>query len=181
MHLHIDLPIHVFTAAAPTPVDAGVLMLVATAHRRKRHYYAAHPPLRLLLVSRCGPVDAFVPGVVVDALVGWDAGTPGFVLPANEARQHTKITLLRLLDDSPASADSLAAIVAKAPRSDRPGGYLPNAGRPPLSPHEPSTRHTIRLTGSMAQWLAVLGRGNLSAGVRRAARLAGFDRPEDEP
>jgi len=52
---------------------------------------------------------------VVDAQVGWDGGTPGFVREANEGRRHTKITIRRRIVGGQYDA-TLSAVLADAPR-----------------------------------------------------------------
>lgn len=47
------------------------------------------------------------------------------------------------------------------------GGKREGAGRPPLSPAEPTVRVTVTLPAALAARLKELGEGNASAGVRR--------------
>lgn len=53
------------------------------------------------------------------------------------------------------------------------GGARAGAGRPPIH-GERMVRRTITLPGSLAEQLAALGDGNLSAGIRRIAAQAGL-------
>ena len=80
--------------------------------------YLVHPNLLAIIVNRAWPTPFGITGLtgrVVDASVGWDAGTPGFVSPANEGRRHTKITIYRSLLGADGDT-TLATLLGKAPR-----------------------------------------------------------------
>ena len=77
------------------------------------YYCAAAPALAIVRVDGSDLVG--LAGCVVDAQVGWDGGTPGFVREANEGRQHTKVTFRRPVNGRQCDA-TLSAVLAKAPR-----------------------------------------------------------------
>lgn len=120
--LRIDPTIAILPNTAALPHDApGVLALYATgsqqmANSDSRRYYAALPPLRLLVVAR-NDIDlaALPPGTYVRALVGWDAGESPHTLPIHARQRHTKITIIALAA-SAAAAEPLSAIIALTPR-----------------------------------------------------------------
>ena len=185
MNLHLDISI-IVSPIRPDRADdlSGGLDLVQTGKQVvdgvARLYYAAHPPLRLLLVNRSGIdiTSLAASGATVNAVVGWDAGESPYTLPENAGKQHSKITIFHVLSESSSSQTSLITLLAGVPRSDRPGGVRPGAGRPALA-STPTRPYTVTLPTSLASWLIQVGQGNLSAGVREAARLAGYK--EDEP
>lgn len=141
----------------------------------QRYYYAAEAPWRILLVLRGAPIDAdlWTPSSIVNGLVGWDDGTAGFVLPDNERRRHTKLTLLA---DLPTAimlneVESLCHILFRAPRSDRRGGYRGTQGRPSLDQtgtHQACTT----LTGDQHAFVLDLGQGDVASGLRAAVQVA---------
>lgn len=138
-----------------------------------RYYYAAEPPLRILIVMRNGMALEDVPtGYYLKALVGWDDGT-AFVLPGDAGKQHTKLSVDLVLDDALiVRADvgliSLSSIVARAPRSDRPGGWRGGTpGRPPVAAGDRVEQHNITLPSQLWRRVEHAGVGNRSAGIRK--------------
>ena len=81
----------------------------------KRTYYI-HKDLLFLLVLRNNLTIRPVAGHTVDANVGWDAGTPGYVDNTNIGKRHSKITVYRLCREDPAETQ-LSVILADAPYS----------------------------------------------------------------
>ena len=86
----------------------------ATTQANGRWYYCSAPST-LAIVRVDGSDLASLAGQVVDAQVGWDGGTPGFVREANEGRRHTKITIRRRIVGGQYDA-TLSAVLADAPR-----------------------------------------------------------------
>jgi hypothetical protein len=140
-----------------------------------RYYYTALAPWRIVLVLRGDPLEslAWLGGTIVDALVGWDNGSPGFVLPENERRKHTKITLLGKAPSAifPEDVRMLSEIIFRSPRSDRRGGYRGTQGRRPL---DGAGTHQVRTTLTNEQYLYAmrLGDGDISKGLREAVTIA---------
>ena len=56
---------------------------------------------------------------VVDANVGWDAGTQGFVLEQDIGRRHTKIMVYRMMGFGERAERTLSQVLADAPMRDR--------------------------------------------------------------
>ena len=95
------------------PRAAG--MFTPTTQDGGRHYYVAVKPF--LAILRCDDSDlTFARGRVVDAQVGWDEGTPGFVREANVGRRHTKVTIRWVLGTNETAARDLLNVLANAPR-----------------------------------------------------------------
>jgi hypothetical protein len=171
--LKVDFPIN--------PIDGA---MVKTAERtvdgQRRYYYAGAGPHRILFVMRNGqPIEALdEPNTYVKALVGWDPGTADFVLPQHAGKQHTKVTVDLLLTLTPegaaefaraagAEVESLAHILANAPRSDKAGGARGVVGRKRLAGG--TQARTVTLTPEQWALAEQLGGGeNASAGIRRA-------------
>lgn len=80
-----------------------------------RMYYRTRSPVRAIVRVDCGDIET-LSGCVVDASIGWDAGTPGFVLPMFENMRHTKVTLRRVLPPSTAYDHWLSGILQDAPQ-----------------------------------------------------------------
>lgn len=147
----------------------------ATIDGERRYYYAAEAPWRILLVLRGAPIDSpvWAPSNIVRCLVGWDDGSAGFVLPENEKRRHTKVTLIAepptyiFLED----VKSLAHILFRSPRSDRRGGYRGTQGRRSL---DAAGTHQVCTTLTTEQWTFVrrLGAGDVALGLRTAVSQA---------
>ena len=93
---------------------AAVRRLRPTTQDNGRWYYCATAPA-LAIVRVDGSDLASLAGQVVDAQVGWDGGTPGFVREANEGRRHTKVTVRRRIAGRQYDA-TLSAVLADAPR-----------------------------------------------------------------
>lgn len=95
------------------PRAAG--MFTPTTQDGGRHYYVAQSPF--LAILRCDDTDlTFARGRVVDAQVGWDEGTPGFVREANRGCRHTKITIRRVLSVGQTYTKTLSQVLSAAPR-----------------------------------------------------------------
>lgn len=142
---------------------------------QRRWYYAAEPPWRIVLVLRGQPITAsfWVPSGIVHGLVGWEEGTPEFVLPANQGRRHTKLTLLA---EPPGviyidQVESLVHTLFRSPRSDRRGGYRGTQGRRTL---DIAGTHQVCTTLTTEQHAYVLdiGQGDVAVGVRLAVQQA---------
>lgn len=150
-------------------------MTTATIDGERRFYYAAEPPWRILLVLRGAPIDSpvWAPSNIVRCLVGWDDGSAGFVLPENERRRHTKVTMLA---DPPTAiflneVESLVHILFRSPRSDRRGGYRGTQGRRTL---DANGTHQVctTLTGDQHAFVLNLGNGDVAQGLRTAVQSA---------
>jgi hypothetical protein len=150
-------------------------MTTATIGGERRFYYAAEAPWRILLVLRGAPIDSpvWAPSNIVRCLVGWDDGSAGFVLPENERRRHTKVTMLA---DPPTAifleeVESLVHILFRSPRSDRRGGYRGTQGRRAL---DANGTHQVctTLTGDQHAYVLDLGQGDVAAGLRGAVSRA---------
>ena len=174
--------------AAVTSLPANELRLVRTGTQVvdgvERHYYAAEPPLRLLIVMRNGgPLNRVQRGSYLKALVGWDDGS-AYVLPGDEGKQHTKISVDMVLDSDLVRPDftldigetrvaieaatPFSTIVMRAPRSDHPGGWRTDMpGRPPVVAGDPVEAHNITLPSQLWRRVERAGGGNRSAGVRK--------------
>lgn len=85
-------------------------------HGDTRRYYALKLKDDRLALIVCRN-DLRLPdlaGQVVDAALGWDDGTPGFVL--HVGRRHSKLTIHRVAGGSPET--TLSDILQRAPRRD---------------------------------------------------------------
>lgn len=150
-------------------------MDVRNVDGEQRWYYAAEAPWRIVLVLRGQPIDAsfWTPSGIVNGLVGWENGTAGFVLPENEKRRHTKITLIA---QPPgviyiADVESLVHTLFRSPRSDRRGGYRGTQGRRTLDAQ--GTHHACTtLTTEQFAFIRRLGAGDVALGLRTAVRQA---------
>lgn len=184
--IKIDSPViiatHEFTDEEGNPVSPGSpgeLWLKQTAEQTidgvRRYYYSALSPHRILVATRTGkPLQPGKRGYW-KALIGWDDGTSRFTLQEDAGKRHTKITIDTTFEVPPvedANATPLSEIVAKAPRSDRAGGWLSNTGRPEIREGDPTEARTITLPASLWRWIEELGDGNRSAGVRQIAEKA---------
>ena len=186
MKLYIDIPIFVSDIqfigdwGEGTDEATGLANLsgpsgfVETQQRQvdgvTRYYYVTRPPRRCIIVTHGQPLPAFH-GSVVDASVGWDDGHEGFVLPGNEGKKHSKITIRRSIPHAtPEDADdTLSSLIARAPRSDRPGGARGHVGRKPIgSTSDPLRYKQLTMPESYWQRLLKLGGGgkNYSAALR---------------
>jgi hypothetical protein len=185
--LAVDCLLSAVPLVVPRVHDQGNLLgiFVKTAERtvdgRRRYYYAGLGAHRILLVMRNGhPLESLSqPDAYIKALVGWDAGTSEFVLPAHAGKRHTKITvdMLLTLDESAAQKyaaasgveiESLAHVLAQAPRSDRAGGARGDVGRKPVGGDVEAVPRTITLLPEQWRLAEAIGGGNRSAGIRAA-------------
>lgn len=96
---------------------AGMTLLRPTTQIDGRWYYSAKPPTMAILRADGYDLPSYA-GLIVDAQVGWDEGTPGFVREANEGRRHTKITIRRAAPRQSALqiVDSIPPLTRKADR-----------------------------------------------------------------
>ena len=95
-------------------VDVAVVRrLRSTTQDNGRWYYCASSPTLAIVRVDGGDLHSLT-GYVVDAQVGWDDGTPGFVREANVGRRHTKVTIRRRIDGRQCDA-TLSAVLAQAP------------------------------------------------------------------
>lgn len=95
---------------------AAALRLVEMTRTDDRVYYRTRSPVRAIVRIDCGALVT-VRGRYVDALIGWDAGTKGFVLPAFEGLRHTKITIRRTVKPPNGEVKTLSEVFAAAPTS----------------------------------------------------------------
>jgi hypothetical protein len=184
--LAVDCLLSAVPLVVPGVHDQGNLLgiFVKTAERTvdglRRYYYAGLGAHRILLVMRNGhPLESISqPDAYIKALVGWDAGTSEFVLPAHAGKRHTKITvdMLLTLDERAAQKyaaaagveiESLAHVLAQAPRSDRAGGARGDVGRKPVGGDVEAVARTITLLPEQWEIIERLGGSNRSAGARR--------------
>lgn len=85
-----------------------------------RRYYPTLPddPARVLVVCRNDLVLNDLAGRLVEAALGWDKGTAGFVFDVS--RLHTKITIHRVLTFQQAvDAKTLSEILEDAPQREK--------------------------------------------------------------
>jgi len=187
MLIYIDVPINIITPQERPVEFSNQLALVSTGEQTVndvlRRYYAAHLPLRLLLVMQVGNVTDLQVGRYAKALLGWDDGDNPYVLIGQEGKRHTKISVTDILTYPPLTGPEwtpLSEIIAKAPRSDRPGGWRGgDSGRPPVIDGDLTERRTVTLPSRLWRRIEALGNGNFSAGVRKLADLAGITYEED--
>lgn len=189
MLIHIDVPVNI-TTLQDRPVEfSNQLALVSTGQQEVggvlRRYYAAHPPLRLLLVMQTGHMARQLrQGRYVQALIGWDNGDNPYVLPGQQGKSHTKLSVSLIYDGPlPAGVEQitpLSEIIAKVPRADRPGGWRGGeGGRPRVVDDDLTERRTVTLPSRLWRRIEALGAGNFSAGVRKLADMAGITYEED--
>lgn len=84
--------------------------------REARRYYVTKPAddALALVVCRNDLRLEDLAGLVVDAALGWDKGTAGYVF--DESRLHSKITVYRVLPDLGRAERTLSSILEEAPR-----------------------------------------------------------------
>lgn len=189
MLIFIDVPVSVITPQERPVEFPNQLVLVSTGENTVnsvlRRYYAAHLPLRLLLVMQTGAAaQQLRQGCYAKALLGWDDGDNPYVLPGQQGKSHTKLSVGLIYDGPlPEGVEEivpLSEIIAKAPRSDRPGGWRGgDGGRPRVIDDDYTVRRTVSLPSRLWRRIEALGNGNFSAGVRKLADLAGITYEED--
>ena len=182
--LRADCPLSVVgeTADGGSPAYTFIQTAAAEVGGQPRRYYAALGEARVLLVMRG---DARLehlnqPDAYAEALVGWDGGTPGYVLPAHAGKRHTKISIDAVWTLTPDEARALAGerglalgnladVLADAPRAGTVGrgGARAGAGRPPKAPAERVRSIRLTLTEADISALHRIGGGNVNRGVRR--------------
>lgn len=94
---------------------AGANLFTPTTQDGGRHYYVAVAPFLAILRIDDGDLT-FARGRVVDAQIGWDQGTRGFVREVNVGRRHTKVTIRRVLGTTETAARDLLNVLVNAPR-----------------------------------------------------------------
>lgn len=82
------------------------------SYKDKRRYYVHREKLFLLVLRNNLTVEQ-VFRKTVDANMGWDKGTPGFVDNENIGKKHSKMTVYRISDSKPES--KLTTILKKCP------------------------------------------------------------------
>lgn len=169
------------TTESGSPAYTFIQTAAAEVGGQQRRYYAALGDARVLLVMRCdAALDSLNrPDAYAEALVGWDGGTPGYVLPAHAGKRHTKISIDAVWTLTPDEASALAGerglalgnladVLADAPRAGTVGrgGARAGAGRPPKAPAERTRPIRLTLTEADISDLHRLGGGNVSRCVR---------------
>ena len=179
MHLIlVDRRIVVLPADQPAAPDPEILCVTQTGELlldgEPRRYYAALAPHRLLIVMRHGrSIEEAQVGLMLHAAIGWDDGHHPYVTAGGADKRHSKITVIEVLaidDDLPADAKvtALSDVVARAPRSDRPGGQRTDMpGRPPIVDGDSVEAHNVTLPSRMWRRIEAAGEGNRSAGIRK--------------
>lgn len=138
----------------------------------KRTYYAANPPVLLLMVFRYGlkveditNMDRTIGQVFLKTRIGWDDGVHGFTSQQGTGQRHSKMTVEMILHAPPVTFaedfEPLSAFIARCPQAVR------SVGRPAVG-DELTEAHSITLPADMWRRVERLGRGNRSAGVRQA-------------
>lgn len=100
-------------------LDRLLLIKEAVVNGETRRYYPTLPddPARALVVCRNDLKLDNLAGKLVDAGLGWDKGTAGFVFDVS--RLHSKVTIHRVLTFQQATnAKTLSDILAGAPRRE---------------------------------------------------------------
>jgi len=93
---------------------ARFTQISATRHVDDRHYYIARDALAMVVCRNGLKLGQHLVGQVIDARIGWDNGTRGFVLECDEGKRHSKATLYRGVNGK---ADlTLSEFLARAPR-----------------------------------------------------------------
>ncbi len=104
------------------PAALGRLALTneATVEGERRRYHCTLPEdqARALVVVRNGMLLEDLAGRLVDATLGWDKGTRGFVFDVS--RLHSKVTIHRVLTFQQAvNAKTLSDILRDAPQREK--------------------------------------------------------------
>jgi hypothetical protein len=103
------------TVDFPAAERFGYMLGVTVDGDPRRYYVTKRDDSRLAMVVCRAGLDLFaLGGKVVDASIGWDAGTPEYVHHGN--RRHTKITIYGMAIDGGYSPETLTSILEKAPR-----------------------------------------------------------------
>ena len=147
----------------------------------ERRYYASKGPWRVLVVMRHGLTitdlsnASMSQGLYADAVYSWEVGKKLFV--PQPGKVYLKISVasvnvqsgeaaLRYAQRHGLEIESLAAVIARAPRSDLRGGYRGTGGRK----REGDTVR-VRLPQSLIDKATDFGGGDFSYGVAEALRL----------
>lgn len=137
-------------------------------------WHRSPPPYRVLisLEKSLRPSD-LRQGMLLAARLGWE-------IVGGKRWRHVQVLRAvapATLRTEGATADlvtageptNFSALLARAPRTDRPGGARGNVGRKTLTPGEATEAHSITLPASVWRRLEQIGDGNRSEGVRRLA------------
>lgn len=106
----------------PAALERLALAKEATVEGEGRRYYCTLPedPARVLVVCRNGLTPGDLAGRMVDAALGWDKGTRGYVHDGDVSRLHTKVTIHRVLTFQQATnAKTLSDILHDAPQREK--------------------------------------------------------------
>ena len=135
-------------------------------------WHQSPPPYRVLisLEKSLRPSD-LRQGMLLAARLGWEIV---------EGKRWRHVQVLRAMAPATlrtegATADlataneptNFSVLLARAPRTDRPGGARGDVGRKALAPGEVTEAHSITLPASAWRLLEQIGSGNRSEGVRR--------------
>jgi hypothetical protein len=139
---------------------------------RALDWHQSPPPYRVLisLAKNIRPSD-LRQGMLLAARLGWEiVGGKRWrhvqvlraVAPATLRTEGVTADLV-----TPNEPTNFSALLARAPRTDRPGGARGNVGRKALAQGDITEAHSITLPASAWRLLEEIGRGNRSEGVRR--------------
>lgn len=145
-----------------------------------RKYYASRAPWRILVVMRHGlAIDdlfnsSMAQGLYADAVYGWEIGKEPFVpspgkmylkISVGAVQVHSTEAALRYAERHGLAIESMAGVMARAPRADVRGGYRGTAGRK----REGGTVR-VKLPQSLIDKALDFGEGDLSHGIAEALR-----------
>ncbi len=135
-------------------------------------WHRSPPPYRVLisLAKNIRPSD-LRQGMLLAARLGWE-------IVGGKRWRHVQVlraaapATLRTEDATPgpvtaSEPTNFSTFLARAPRTDRPGGARGDVGRKALAPGEATEAHSITLPASVWRRLEQIGDGNRSEGVRR--------------
>lgn len=95
-------------------VDQESFIQTNLASLRDERKYYVHKERLFLLVLRNRLTLARVCNRTLDANIGWDEGTPGFVENANIGKRHSKMTVYRVANSQ--AERKLSDILEQSPR-----------------------------------------------------------------
>lgn len=137
-------------------------------------WHRSPPPYRVLisLEKSLRPSD-LRQGMLLTARLGWE-------IVGGKRWRHVQVlraaapAAFRTEDAAPgpvtaSEPTNFSTFLARAPRTDRPGGARGDVGRKALAPDEATEAHSITLPASVWRRLEQIGDGNRSEGVRRLA------------
>ncbi len=92
------------------------LALISSAqYDDKRYYYAATDALAIVVARNGIKLGIELTNQIADVVTGADAGVQGFVFERNEGKQHSKMTVFRLLRNARYDA-TLSQFLNDAPK-----------------------------------------------------------------